>query len=390
VSVYRDPRSPYWWLRLPRPGQPSLRESSRIPIDAPTAWQRQQQRQRAEEAYAKRMTELAVHRYELPPDRAAITLTAYAEWYTAHISAHKRGATREAEMLIPILADLGAVELHALTRDRVLEWRTARAKQVSAGTVNRELDLLKHMLASAVPRYLQTSPIVGLPRLRIVREETRILTREEETALLKALTPADQAIVIMALDTLARLSDVLALRRAQDHGRYLVILNPKTGASYQVPVSRRLRGALDAIPDDGTGFYFAHRRRAENPRDYKSGIKSMLEVGCAAATPTIAYGRKVGGVTFHCLRHTGASRMVEAGTDLRTVQELGGWSSLRQLSRYAHPTHAAKVAAVEAVSASAESLTAPKRKGAETRGHARKQTPSRRPRKRAPQGRAKR
>ncbi len=42
------------------------------------------------------------------------------------------------------------------------------------------------------------------------------------------------------------------------------------------------------------------------------------------------------GVTWHALRHTFASRLVAAGVDLRTVQELGGWRTLSMVQRYAH------------------------------------------------------
>jgi site-specific recombinase XerD len=42
------------------------------------------------------------------------------------------------------------------------------------------------------------------------------------------------------------------------------------------------------------------------------------------------------------LRHTFA--LVMAGVDLRTVQELGGWASLRMVERYSHlsPSHRAE------------------------------------------------
>jgi hypothetical protein len=43
-------------------------------------------------------------------------------------------------------------------------------------------------------------------------------------------------------------------------------------------------------------------------------------------------------VTHHVLRHTGASAMVAAGISLRAVQDIGGWSTLRMLERYAHPS----------------------------------------------------
>ena len=47
-------------------------------------------------------------------------------------------------------------------------------------------------------------------------------------------------------------------------------------------------------------------------------------------------------VTPHTTRHTFATRLVQNGVDLRTVQELGGWSSLRMLERYAHVAPAAR------------------------------------------------
>jgi len=50
---------------------------------------------------------------------------------------------------------------------------------------------------------------------------------------------------------------------------------------------------------------------------------------------------RLDGFTWHSLRHTFASRLVMAGVDLRTVQELGGWKTLSMVARYAHlaPQH---------------------------------------------------
>lgn len=44
------------------------------------------------------------------------------------------------------------------------------------------------------------------------------------------------------------------------------------------------------------------------------------------------------GVRFHDLRHTAASRMVEAGVDLVTVSKILGHSTIQMTMRYAHPT----------------------------------------------------
>jgi site-specific recombinase XerD len=51
--------------------------------------------------------------------------------------------------------------------------------------------------------------------------------------------------------------------------------------------------------------------------------------------------------TWHCLRHTFASRLVMAGVDLRTVQELMGHKTIQMTCRYSHVTQDHQLAALE-------------------------------------------
>jgi hypothetical protein len=50
---------------------------------------------------------------------------------------------------------------------------------------------------------------------------------------------------------------------------------------------------------------------------------------------------KISNFTWHCLRHTFASRLVMAGVDLRTVQQLMGHKTIQMTIRYSHlaPEH---------------------------------------------------
>lgn len=50
------------------------------------------------------------------------------------------------------------------------------------------------------------------------------------------------------------------------------------------------------------------------------------------------------GFRWHDLRHTWASWHVQAGTPLAVLKELGGWSTLDMVMRYAHlaPEHLAE------------------------------------------------
>lgn len=51
--------------------------------------------------------------------------------------------------------------------------------------------------------------------------------------------------------------------------------------------------------------------------------------------------------TWHCLRHNFASRLVMAGVDLRTVQELMGHKTIQMTVRYAHLAPKHQLAAVQ-------------------------------------------
>ena len=42
------------------------------------------------------------------------------------------------------------------------------------------------------------------------------------------------------------------------------------------------------------------------------------------------------GLSLHSLRHNFASRLVMAGVDTGTVQQLGGWQDLSLVQRYSH------------------------------------------------------
>ncbi len=45
---------------------------------------------------------------------------------------------------------------------------------------------------------------------------------------------------------------------------------------------------------------------------------------------------KINPLRFHDLRHTFATRLVQAGVDLYTVQKLGRWKTISMVMRYAH------------------------------------------------------
>ncbi len=150
MSVYTRPDSKFYWLALERPRRRPLRTSTRIPVDGGTREQTSINKRLAQEAYAARMADLARQHYELPTTRVSITFKEYLDWYEEHYSAQKRNLTRERSMLRQLGRYFDDRALDDFTREDAIEWRTARRGEVSPGTVNRELALLKHP-SGAVP-----------------------------------------------------------------------------------------------------------------------------------------------------------------------------------------------------------------------------------------------
>lgn len=335
MGVVTRPDSPYFWVNLEREGRPPLRESTRILYRGVPPQQLRENRREAERIYNVRMTDLARQRVGLPTsvERQRITLRTWAKWYQTHVTPTKRGAAREVSMIAHLVGYFGGWALDRLDQAAVREYMTARLKAVTPGTVNREVDVLKSMLGAAVPKHLAKHPLRGMKRLRARVPEPPVLSHEDEARLLAVLAPADQALIIAALDTLVRLSDLVGLRWAQDHGTHLEIHDPKA-RPYKVPVSTRLRTALDALPK-GSPYVFAHHQRADGGPPSAATVTRMFRFACYQIE--LPYGRGHG-LTWHALRHTGATRAIAAGATLRDLMALGGWADLKSVQRYTRPT----------------------------------------------------
>lgn len=336
MGVYRRHDSVFWWMALEGT---KIRASTKVPLDGGSPAQNKELRRQAQAIYAARMAAIAAQRHHLPAALERRTFADQRAWYAAHVSPQKRAPDKEASMLGILGRFFDAVELGAIDQALVREWRTSRLATVSASTVRREEALLRHVLSTAVPKYLDRSPLAGLASVRVATTDTRVLTRAEEARLLRATTGEDRALILTALDTLLRRTNARMLRRQQDHGTYL-FSDTKTDA-IRIPVSRRLRTALNALPVDGPHFFPSHAGASSHPTD------RMFAAACDRAV--IPQGRRTGGISFHCLRHTGASRMLEAGVDVKIVMEIGGWKNLKVLERYLHPSEDRKRAAVNTI-----------------------------------------
>lgn len=341
MGVYQRPDSRFWWIWLEHT-KPPIRFCSKIPIGSKYA--RTDSRAQAETIYRKAMGDLAAGVFALPTAKPARTVAEQAAWYQEHVTPTHRGQVRERSMIGHLVAAFGPTPLAALTTTQIEHWKTTRAKVVKPATVNRELDILKPLIRSAIPTYITTNPADPVRKFPLRTVPITILSPDAEAKILKHASPAERAFILLGLDALLRSGDARRLKVEHDHGSYLVLVDSKVD-TYKVPVSTRLRAALDALePVDGYYFpcRYAGRWAPMNPNT------AFLLFRQACARVKVPTGRAGGGITYHGLRHTGATRAARV-VKLRVVQELGGWKSMRQLERYDHVDRGDLVVAVEAI-----------------------------------------
>lgn len=345
MGVYARRGSKYWWYLVEGAG---IRKSTGIPKAGGSPQQDRELRRQAETIYAAEKAKHALGHTQ-PTAKPTISYTAFSAWFEQHHTSHQRGAVRAASMLRSLGQYFSRYDnLAAIDEAGVKEWMTWRSNHVAKGTVNRELDVLKSLLRAAVPKYLTASPIAGLRRFRVVEMEPRVLTVEEETRLLAIAAPADLAWLLMGLDTLLRLSNIVFLKWAQvklDRG-VIVPLNAKVSHD-NVPISTRLEAALLALPKEGPYVFPAFHAKGTGPTAAKNLAIRRFDALCQMAR--IPHGRAADGLTFHGLRHTGATRALQGGASVRTVMKLGGWKDERSVMRYVHASDSDVRAAAESI-----------------------------------------
>lgn len=167
--------------------------------------------------------------------------------YQTDVSAQKKGARWEAGRLSALLDHFGTVRLGDLDAPDMAAWRDKRLKTVSASTVVRETNLLKHVLSTARNewRWLDHDPFRGVklpaeddPRHQRWRWQQikRVLRAGQNSGpKTREVTEAFH----IALRTGMRLQEVLAAPQGFDASRRVVVLeSTKTTGRALVPVGR--------------------------------------------------------------------------------------------------------------------------------------------------------
>ena len=295
--------------------------------------------------YRKRKTE-TLQRKKLPENLRApmVSFAELARDALAYSKAHKRSYDDDVirmERLLSRFRERAADSITPQELERHLS-ETAEESKWAPATVNRYRALI-----SLVYRLGIESGKVKENPARLVKHRqenncrVRWLSGEEETRLrayIEATCPEHMPELDLALHTGLRLGELFGLvwENVNLSRRVLTVPRSKNGETRHVPPNSAALAALAELRkrSDGTGPVI--RNLQGEPL---AGPRHWFEPAIRKA--------KIRSFSWHCLRHTFASRLVMAGVDLRTVQELMGHKSISMTVRYSHLTPKHTLAAVE-------------------------------------------
>ncbi|SPH17934.1 Tyrosine recombinase XerC [Defluviimonas aquaemixtae] len=252
----------------------------------------------------------------------------------------ERFLREEGELCAYAVANLTPEHFEAY-RDRRLAHTNRSGKPLSAGTVKRELTLLKRVIDYRKRRLgLLINPLntddVARPAVNDERDVR--LTREEIARLLEACgevrNPWLRPFVELGFETGGRRGSLLSLewKDVDLAGRKLIFRgvknsrNPDKVIDHTVPLSPRAIAVLQSMPRSVDGRVFPMTpnafRQAFNRARKKAGLEHFR---------------------FHDTRHERVSSLFEAGWSDTTVMTLSGHKDPKSLKRYANlrPDHLA-------------------------------------------------
>jgi integrase len=262
------------------------------------------------------------------------------------------------------------VELGSIMKPDVSTWVVAmERKGVGAATIEGAVGLLRALLEQAVDaRMLRVNPARGVSKPRRAAHVDRVLTADEERALLDAMErhhpgyPAARLMCEVMLDTAVRWEEVAALDRDHvDMRRRILHIGPvmeRDGTIREYPKSPagirpvpvgdelwpRLRehalsikpgGLVFTAPRGGPLLYTTWHRRTWLPA--LRGVPAQgARRGRAAAVAVPGAGLDDPQPTPHDLRHSAATHMAENGVPPHELKELLGHADLAATQRYLH------------------------------------------------------
>lgn len=237
-------------------------------------------------------------------------------------------------LLLNYFNNIDMDKVNHVTLEQFIE---SRKDTVKNATINRALACLKKIYNLMRARgQIENTPFQNFHLLKEDQTKIQYLSEQEINDLISCRLldlkkyRHYKMMILLALNTGMRLREVLRLtwRDVNLDDQVIIVTRTKNHKVRTIPINNTLAQYLKPKAQDE----FVVGRKLNSIR---YGFQNVL---------------KASGIhepyTFHTLRHTFASRMVLAGVDVVTVQELLGHADLKTTQRYTHINQAHKIEAV--------------------------------------------
>lgn len=246
-----------------------------------------------------------------------------------------------------ILDHFGKATLLSEIDDAAVSRLVAKLRgRMTDSSINRVLSTLRKIINKSRDEWGYQSPEIRIRRHMLAEPaaRTRWLTPAEAQRLIGCAVEHLKNPIRCALLTGLRLSNILQLRWDQiDFEQNQIDLRIKSrtpgGRLLVLPISPPLRALLLSCEGDHPEYVFVRRFKREDldARPIES-FRRSFGTACRRAGIT--------DFTFHDLRHTAATWMVQNGVALDLVQEVLGHTDIATTKRYAHRSLADKHSAL--------------------------------------------
>ncbi len=307
----------------------------------------------AENVLRKRKVEIAENKFlDIKKDQK-VKFEHFADTYfQLHARVNQRPLVikRTAGLLKHLCTCFAGKSLAEITPQSIEQYKSERIRAVAPATVNKELACLKCMFNKAISwGKFNDNPVRKVKLLKEDNKRIRYLEREEIRRLIDSCALHLRPIVIVAVFTGMRKSEILGLKWQNiDIERGIVyLLETKNGERREVIINDTVKRTLIAVPKNPASPYVFCE---EDGRPY-ANVRKSFDTAL----------KKCGIINFHFhdLRHTFASQLVMSGVDLKTVQELLGHKSIEMTMRYSHLSPSHKKRAVEILDRQMDTIWTP-------------------------------
>lgn len=255
-----------------------------------------------------------------------ITTEAFFARYQRHQKSRIAASTYERleDILVRLKRHLPPA-LKMIDKAAVSAYIDKRAEAVKAGTIAKEVSVLKHALGLAVDEWdlLSSNPAAKAKLPKLPEGRTRYLSPTELKAALEKAPEWMRAPIALASFTGMRRGELLKLtwKDVDLAGRRVYLHETKNGSLRILPLNDLALGVLQSLP-------------AGEPGD--AVLQGIDPKKLSVYTRRLFASLKIQGASFHTLRHTAASWLAMSGAGLYEIGQFLGHKTPRMTSRYSH------------------------------------------------------